>query len=141
MQGPMVVTQWINNHYYFSTVDNDNYGGGSKIFHNISGRFGVVMGNGSDLKAGLPLQSVKATDEQLYHQPLRLSVYIHAPKQRIERILEKNNNLRSLLDNEWIYLLCVDPTENDQIFKYEKGLEWKDAFKSQAVLKHSSTSC
>jgi uncharacterized protein YbcC (UPF0753/DUF2309 family) len=27
MQGPMVVTQWINNHYYFSTVDNAVFGG------------------------------------------------------------------------------------------------------------------
>jgi uncharacterized protein YbcC (UPF0753/DUF2309 family) len=26
MQGPMV-TQWINNHYYFSTVDNAVFGG------------------------------------------------------------------------------------------------------------------
>ena len=59
MQGPMVVTQWINNHYYFSTVDNDVFGGGSKITHNITGKFGVVQGNGGDLKMGLPLQSLK----------------------------------------------------------------------------------
>ena len=26
LQGPMVVTQWINNHYYFSTVDNQRFG-------------------------------------------------------------------------------------------------------------------
>ena len=139
MQGPMVVTQWINNHYYFSTVDNDKYGGGSKIFHNVTGRFGVVMGNGSDLKSGLPLQSVKATDERSYHQPLRLSVYIHAPKQRIQTILEQNDNLKALLDNEWIYLLAMDPTENDHIYKYEKGLEWQDIYRDEAVYKHSST--
>ena len=139
MQGPMVVTQWINNHYYFSTVDNDKYGGGSKIFHNVTGRFGVVMGNGSDLKAGLPLQSVKVTDEQLYHQPLRLSVYIHAPKKRIQSILERNDNLRALLDNEWIYLLAMDPTENDHIYKYEMGLEWQYIYRDEAVYKHSST--
>lgn len=54
VQGPMVVTQWINNHYYFSSVDNDNYGGGSKITHNVTGRFGVMQGNGGDLKRGLP---------------------------------------------------------------------------------------
>ena len=46
MQGPMVVTQWINNHYYFSTVDNEVFGGGSKITHNVTGNFGVVQGNG-----------------------------------------------------------------------------------------------
>ncbi len=131
MQGPMVVTQWINNHYYFSTVDNENYGGGSKIFHNITGKFGVVMGNGSDLKIGLPLQSVKETDDKLYHQPLRLSVYIHSPKERIENILEKNKNLKSLLDNEWIYLLVIDPKENNSIFRYEKPLNWIKTFDHQ----------
>jgi uncharacterized protein YbcC (UPF0753/DUF2309 family) len=52
MQGPMVVTQWINNHYYFSTVDNAVFGGGSKITHNITGKFAVVQGNGGDIKMG-----------------------------------------------------------------------------------------
>jgi len=124
MQGPMVVTQWINNHYYFSTVDNENYGGGSKIFHNVTGKFGVVMGNGSDLKTGLPLQSVNETDEKLYHIPLRLSVFIHAPKDIIQQILEKNEHLQSLLDNQWIYLLAIDPTEENSIFRYESSLKW-----------------
>lgn len=125
MQGPMVVTQWINNHYYFSTVDNQNYGGGSKIFHNVTGQFGVVDGNGSDLKIGLPLQSVYETDDKPYHQPLRLSVFIHAPKNRVKMILDQNENLKSLLDNEWIYLLVIDPTEENTIHKYYTGINWK----------------
>jgi uncharacterized protein YbcC (UPF0753/DUF2309 family) len=124
MQGPMVVTQWINNHYYFSTVDNQQYGGGSKIFHNVTGKFGVVMGNGSDLKTGLPLQSVKETDEKIYHRPLRLSVFIHAPKNRVLTILQNNENLRSLLDNEWIYLIVVDPTEDNNFYRYQNSLKW-----------------
>ncbi|NEV93978.1 DUF2309 domain-containing protein [Psychroflexus sp. YR1-1] len=125
MQGPMVVTQWINNHYYFSSVDNDNYGGGSKITHNVTGRFGVMQGNGGDLKRGLPLQSVNETDQKAYHQPLRLSVYIQAPLERINGILKKNANLKSLLDNEWIYLLIIDPKDSNQIKRYEQNLTWK----------------
>ncbi len=89
MQGPMVVTQWINNHYYFSTVDNDVFGGGSKITHNITGNFGVVQGNGGDLKMGLPLQSLNESDTEMYHQPLRLSVVIHAPLNRVSEIIVK----------------------------------------------------
>jgi hypothetical protein len=125
MQGPMVVTQWINNHYYFSSVDNDNYGGGTKITHNVTGRFGVMQGNGGDLKRGLPLQSINETDQKAYHKPLRLSVYIQAPKDRITSILKKNENLRSLLDNEWIYLLVIDPTDSNKIMKYEQNLHWE----------------
>jgi uncharacterized protein YbcC (UPF0753/DUF2309 family) len=124
MQGPMVVTQWINNHYYFSTVDNQTFGGGSKITHNITGKFGVVQGNGGDLKMGLPLQSLFETDTKMYHQPLRLSVFINAPLPRIIDILERNNHLKTLLDNEWIYLLVMDPTENSKIKKYEKNMNW-----------------
>jgi uncharacterized protein YbcC (UPF0753/DUF2309 family) len=124
MQGPMVVTQWINSHYYFATVDNEKFGGGSKITHNITGKFGVVQGNGGDLKFGLPLQSVNETDEKTYHRPLRLSVFIEAPKERITKILQKNDTLKALLDNEWIYLLVMDPTEKNCISQYHKGIEW-----------------
>ena len=124
LQGPMVVTQWINNHYYFSTVDNDRFGGGSKITHNITGKFGVVQGNGGDLKMGLPLQSLNASDTEMYHQPLRLSVLVQAPVERVNEILSKNENLKSLLDNEWIYLLVMDPLQGNKTLKYHKGLQW-----------------
>ena len=125
MQGPMVVTQWINNHYYFATVDNKTFGGGSKISHNITGKFGVVQGNGGDLKMGLPLQSVSETDSKMYHQPLRLSVVINAPLATVTGILSRNENLKTLLDNEWIYLMVMDATDNNTIKTYHKGLHWK----------------
>ncbi|OAQ38488.1 hypothetical protein A5893_13770 [Pedobacter psychrophilus] len=112
MQGPMTVTQWINNHYYFSTVDNDRFGGGSKITHNVTGGFGVLQGNGGDLKIGIPLQSVNATDDEMFHQPLRLSVIIEAPLERVTAILHRNPNLKSLITNEWIYLMVMDPLKD-----------------------------
>ena len=121
----MTVTQWINNHYYFSTVDNSIYGGGSKITHNITGQFGVVQGNGGDLKMGLPLQSLFASDENMYHQPLRLTVMIQAPINRVSDIISRNPGTKTLLDNEWIYLLVMDPTNENEIFKYEKSIQWK----------------
>jgi len=124
MQGPMVVTQWINNHYYFSSVDNEVFGGGSKITHNVTGKFGVVQGNGGDLKMGLPLQSLNLTDNEIYHQPLRLSVFIQAPIERVMDILLRNDQLKTLLDNEWIYLLVLDPTQWNKIKKYGKNGEW-----------------
>ena len=126
MQGPMVVTQWINNHYYFSSVDNEIFGGGSKITHNITGRFGVVQGNGGDLKMGLPLQSLRETDTEMYHQPLRLSVLIQAPTDRVSSILERNDKLRNLLDNNWIYLLVMDPLEDNKVKRYTTKVNWKD---------------
>lgn len=129
MQGPMVVTQWINNHYYFSTVDNETFGGGSKITHNVTGRYGVVQGNGGDLKRGLPLQSVNETDSKYYHQPMRLSVYIHAPKERIATILHKHQYLKSLIDNEWIYLLVIDPKDSNKIILYEETIQVKTSEK------------
>ncbi len=124
LQGPMVVTQWINNHYYFSTVDNERFGGGSKITHNITGKFGVVQGNGGDLKMGLPLQSVHGSDTEMYHQPLRLSVLIQAPVGRVTQILAKNEHLQNLLDNEWIYVMVMDPKQQNRILKYQRNLIW-----------------
>ncbi len=130
MQGPMVVTQWINNHYYFSTVDNDTFGGGSKITHNITGKFGVVQGNGGDLKMGLPLQSLQQSDHEPYHQPLRLSVLIKAPETMVNDILSRNENLKTLLDNEWIYLMVMDPLQDNEIKRYQKDMVWTPAMET-----------
>jgi uncharacterized protein YbcC (UPF0753/DUF2309 family) len=135
MQGPMVVTQWINNHYYFSTVDNNTYGGGSKITHNITGKFGVVQGNGGDIKMGLPLQSLFGSDDSMYHQPLRLTVMIQAPVNRVSEILLRNEKLMTLLDNEWIYLMVMDPTHKNEIFKYEKSIQWLLVSNKDGIMK------
>jgi len=124
LTGPMVVTQWINTQYYFSTVDSGVFGSGSKITHNPVGNIGVYQGNGGDLLAGLPLQSVAAGPDDPYHQPLRLSTVIHAPVDRVEAILADHDELTTLLDNEWLSLTVVDPTREHTAFHYDGELSW-----------------
>jgi uncharacterized protein len=58
MTGPQVVGQWINMEHYFSAVDPEVYGSGSKIYHNVVGRFGIMSGPQSDLRTGLAWQTV-----------------------------------------------------------------------------------
>ena len=125
MAGPMVVTQWINTQYYFATVDTAAYGSGSKVTQNPVGNVGVYQGNGGDLLTGLPLQSVRASDEEPYHQPLRLSTVIHAPVERVTGILADHDELTDLLDNGWCSLTVVDPTQDGAAFIYRRGVEWE----------------
>jgi uncharacterized protein YbcC (UPF0753/DUF2309 family) len=82
MTGPVVVAHWINFQYYASTVDNVRYGCGNKVLHNIvGGHLGVFEGNGGDLRIGLSLQSLH-DGEHWVHAPLRLAVFIEAPRDR-----------------------------------------------------------
>jgi uncharacterized protein YbcC (UPF0753/DUF2309 family) len=124
MTGPMVVTQWINSQYYFSTVDNAVYGSGSKVTHNPVGNVGVYQGNAGDLMTGLPLQSLMAADDRPHHQPLRLSTVVHAPVERVTEVLAEHAELAELLDNNWLWLTVVDPTQDHRAFQYESDLEW-----------------
>jgi len=125
LAGPMVVTQWINAQYYFSTVDNAVYGSGSKVTQNPVGNVGVYQGNGGDLMTGLPLQSLMATDDDPYHQPLRLSTVIHAPVERVTDALADHEEVTQLLDNDWLSLTVVDPTQDHRAFEYECDLTWR----------------
>lgn len=124
LTGPMVVTQWINTQYYFSTVDNAVYGSGSKVTHNPVGNIGVYQGNGGDLMTGLPLQSLMVGDDKPYHQPLRLSTVVHAPVDRVTDVLADHEQVAELLDNDWLSLTVVDPTQEHRAFHYEADLEW-----------------
>jgi len=111
MTAPMVVTHWINLQYYASTVDNARYGSGNKVLHNVvGGHLGVFEGNGGDLRIGLPLQSLH-DGERWVHTPLRLSVFIEAPREAIEGVLQKHEKVRGLVSNGWLDLFQLDARE------------------------------
>lgn len=110
MTGPQVVGQWINMEHYFSTVDNEVYGSGSKIYHNVVGRFGIMSGPQSDLRTGLAWQTVM-DGPQPYHEPMRLLTLIEAPRERIDRIIQHHRLLQRLYNNEWVYLIALEPEE------------------------------
>jgi uncharacterized protein YbcC (UPF0753/DUF2309 family) len=111
MTAPMVVTHWINFQYYASTVDNVRYGSGNKVLHNVvGGHLGVFEGNGGDLRIGLPLQSLH-DGERWVHTPLRLSVFIEAPREAIDAVLRKHARVRDLVANGWLSLFQIDDRE------------------------------
>ena len=125
MTAPMIVTHWINMQYYASTVDNVRYGSGNKVLHNVvGGNIGVFEGNGGDLRIGLPMQSLH-DGLRWMHIPLRLSVFIAAPCAAIERILEKHQRVRQLIENEWVFLFQIDP-EGFAVNAYRRG-QWTKA--------------
>jgi uncharacterized protein YbcC (UPF0753/DUF2309 family) len=127
----MVVTQWINAQYYFSTVDPAVHGSGSKVTQNPVGNVGVYQGNGGDLRTGLPSQSVMAADGEPYHQPLRLSAVVHAPTDRVTGILADHGDLAGLLNNGWLSVTVVDPERDHRAFHYAGDLEWTPAAASE----------
>ncbi len=111
MTAPLVVAQWINHQYYFSTVDQNCWGAGTKTIHNAIGTIGVLSGHTGDLRRGLPLQSVAIGNRDL-HEPMRLSVLIQAPLDRIGTIISRNQVLRHLFDNNWITLTARNDADS-----------------------------
>lgn len=126
LTAPMVVAQWINSQYLFSTLDNVAYGSGSKVTLNVTGKVGVMQGNASDLMHGLPLQSVYAADDKPYHEPLRLLTVVYAPRSKIDAIISEQDVLKKLFGNGWVSLACIDPT-NNQAYLLKRDLKWQAA--------------
>ena len=99
----------INLEYYFSTVDNKNYGCDTKISHNISGLIGVMEGVMSDLRTGLPAQMVEI------HEPMRLQLIVEAKPEILGAIYGRQEMVQVLLNNEWIHLIASDPETGDMV--------------------------
>jgi len=119
LTGPLVVGQWINMEHYFSAVDNERFGSGSKVNHNVAGRFGVMTGNLSDLRTGLPSQTV-LKDGRPYHEPMRLITVIEAPIEHARKAVDGVVTVKRLVQNAWIRLLVVDP-QTGEISLYQDG--------------------
>ena len=93
--------------YYFSIVDNERFGCGSKVTHNIAGLFGVMEGADSDLRTGLPWQMVEI------HEAMRLLVVVEQTSAVLTVIIERQPALQELVGNEWIILAAKHPSTAD----------------------------
>lgn len=116
--GPLVVGEWINLEHYFSTVDNSIYGAGSKVYHNVVSKVGVYYGNYSDLKIGLPSQSV-LLEGKAYHEPVRLLTFVEAPLALVGKAVEESI-AKSFILNEWIRPVIIDYIDK-KVYVYEEG--------------------
>jgi uncharacterized protein len=129
MTAPMIVTNWINLQYYASTVDNAAYGSGNKVLHNVVGGFGVLQGNGLDLMTGLPWQSIH-DGKKYQHEPLRLSVFIEAPREKIASVVRSHDLVSELVCNGWLTLLAI---EDSSLFQFGPDGQWRPLMKSSMV--------
>lgn len=115
---PVVVASWINLQYYASRVDPLRYGSGDKALHHVVGGIGVMEGNCGDLKTGLPIQSIHDGGKYV-HEPRRLTVFIDATRDSIDRVLAEQDGVRQLFDNGWIHLVAL---EGGYAFRRNVGL-------------------
>ncbi|MDO9268351.1 MAG: DUF2309 domain-containing protein [Methylobacter sp.] len=104
----------INLEYYFSTVNNERFGCGSKVPHNVTGFFGVMEGASSDLRTGLPRQMIEI------HEPMRLQILVEAKTAVLEEIYHRQASIRELVAGGWVHLSAKDPDSAD-IFSFRIG--------------------
>ncbi|HEX6896849.1 MAG TPA: putative inorganic carbon transporter subunit DabA, partial [Bryobacteraceae bacterium] len=93
----------ISLEYYFSFVDNDRYGCGTKLPHNVAGLVGVMDGHASDLRTGLPWQMVEI------HEPVRCLFVVETTPERLIKVVNADAGIKRLVENRWIRIAAIDP--------------------------------
>lgn len=104
----------INLEYFFSRVDNQKLGAGTKLPHNVMGLFGVANGIDGDLRPGLPSQMIEV------HDPVRLLIIVEHFPQVVLNVIKSVDAMYEWFINEWINLVAVDP-ETKKLFVFKEG--------------------
>lgn len=114
LQAAVPVCAGINLEYYFSCVDVNGYGCGSKLPHNITAMLGVMTGAASDLRPGLSQQMIEI------HEPVRLLFVIETTPEALEHIIAINPSIAELIRGHWVQVATFDPETSD-IMVYRAG--------------------
>ena len=104
----------INLEYYFSRVDNQKFGAGTKLPHNVLGLIGVTNSSDGDLRPGLPLQMIEV------HDPIRLMVIVEHFPEIVLKTIKVLPELYEWFNNEWVHLVSVNP-ETKQYSYFKDG--------------------
>ena len=108
------VSGGINLNYYFSKVDNQNLGAGTKLPHNVMGLFGVSNGTDGDLRPGLPIQMVEL------HDPIRLMMVVEHYPDVVLSVIKSNPSTYEWYENNWLNLVVLNP-DTKQYSVFQKG--------------------
>ena len=110
----------INLEYYFSRIDNQKLGAGTKLPHNVMGLIGVSNSSDGDLRPGLPLQMIEV------HDPIRLLVVVEQFPEIVLKVLKSSDNIYNWYSKQWIHLVVINPLDgnlyqfkNDHFVLYE----------------------
>lgn len=126
----------INLEYYFSTVNNEGFGCGSKVPHNLTGFFAVMEGASSDLRTGLPKQMIEI------HEAMRLQIVVEAKTEILEAIYLRQPGLQELIGGGWVHLSSKDPeTGAIYVFNRKLGFEVWRASQKAIEIKENSSDC
>jgi hypothetical protein len=104
----------INLEYYFSRVDNQKLGAGTKLPHNVMGLFGVANGIDGDLRPGLPSQMIEV------HDPVRLLIIVEHKPEVVLRTIQVSPETYQWFVNEWVHLVVIHP-ETKALYRYQEG--------------------
>lgn len=104
----------INLEYYFSRVDNDKLGAGTKLPHNVVGLFGVANSSDGDLRPGLPWQMVEV------HDPIRLLIIVEHFPDVVLTAIQSTPDMYEWFINEWVHLVSVNP-ETHTLHYFKQG--------------------
>lgn len=104
----------INLEYFFSRVDNQKLGAGSKLPHNVMGLFGVANGIEGDLRPGLPSQMIEI------HDPIRLMIIVEHFPEVVLKVIQKQPETYEWFINEWVNLAAINP-ETHELFYFKNG--------------------
>jgi len=108
------VCSGISLDYFFSRVDNQRFGAGSKLPQNVVGNLGMSHGTESDLLFGLPFQMIDQ------HQSLRLLVLVQHTPDIALRAVGSNPLVKQIVYNNWIYFACYSEIEKKFYF-FDQG--------------------
>ena len=104
----------INLEYFFSRVDGQRAGAGTKLPHNVMGLIGVANGVEGDLRPGLPTQMVEV------HDPVRLMVVVEQEPEVVQRVLASDASTFEWFKNDWIHLVALRPRDR-MAYRYRNG--------------------
>jgi uncharacterized protein YbcC (UPF0753/DUF2309 family) len=105
----------INLTYYFSRVDNQMLGAGTKLPHNVIGLYAVSNGVEDDLRSGLPSQMVDL------HDPIRVLFIVEHYPEIVMDIIKKKAEIYEWFYNEWVHLVVRNPKDNE-LYLFNEGV-------------------
>ncbi|OIN60960.1 YbcC family protein [Arsenicibacter rosenii] len=104
----------INLEYFFSRVDNQKLGAGSKLPHNVMGLFGVANGIDGDLRPGLPVQMIEV------HDPVRLLMIVQHKPEVVLKTIQRAPETYEWFNHEWVRLVVFHP-ETEALYLFKDG--------------------